>query len=219
MHAFFNSKEILPLTGLPLQTPSHRVLPGLPLCSFLLSNPSSLSDEKQIIVFYEWLLEDGSWIPYRKAHQAKLREKDPKQKDPLPQGDCIVELDFENETDNQTKTKYLIDFNTMTQINIASKTSRPFRRVHSWTSAGPLLWKSFPYYPSWKLEPVAFDGHKCASEEVANVVRSFHQACPDHKIIKIEANYNPEKWMNYHRLREDYRKRIHHFEERYLWHG
>jgi hypothetical protein len=171
-------------------------------------NKGDLFDQRHVLVNYEWLLEDGSWIPYSKEHREIIAEKDKKK----TTDDYTVEI----ETDGKS---YRLEFKEMIQTNIKSKTTRPFRRVHCWASAGPLIWTQFVYTDQWQLISVPFEGPTCFSPEVADTVRALRQACPDYDIKCVEINYNPAKWLNYSRLREAYRRRIPKFEERYLWHG
>ena len=116
-------------------------------------------DQRDVRIGYEWLLEDGSWIPFKKEDCQLIAEKDERKH----VDDFILKIEVEQRI-------YVLDFKDMTQINEKSGTLRPFRRVHSWGNAGPLTWSRGEHTEAWELKSIPFEGPDCFSPEVANVV-------------------------------------------------
>lgn len=219
---YFKKKAAAPpiVQGHPLQTPVIPI-PLLALGPFLgFQNPTQTSVRGEIggIEFsstgsFEWLMEDGSWIPYLKKdqklmieHQKMMESEDKKSQF------SVLNLTIEGKT-------YTLDFKTKTQKNEKSDTVRPFRCAPVWGYHGPLSWSQIEPQSSCELIKVPFGDPAYFSPEVADICRGFRQGNPDYNILSVELVYNPERWHLYFTLREDYRKRVPRFEERYLWHG
>lgn len=184
--------------------------PGAPILSqtcglHLSNNPLEREIPK---IRYEWLREDGSWIPYPAEQQFRLLQADNEKEGKTR----TVEIEVDSKT-------YALNFQTLVQKNIKSGTERPFRKVESAGASGPKIWSFLNYSDLSELQVIPFSEQECSSLEVLDIIRSFRQGCPEYDILKVQCNFNAGTWLLYHRLREDYRKRIRNFEERYLWHG